>query len=168
MEQLSFFADSVPATYEDVFAFYKSHITPPSPDADAFTCSEDELSSGSKSFFAYGQKVFEFIPAKGKFRLFGSWLRKLEPASGKDYEDDNLYVCKLTPDKLSAFADILQSEIKTIFRNTCEGLFCCCNDFRACSDAKECIHQTERFYNGCSYRLNLEAGRIFYGKNTNV
>ena len=31
-----------------------------------------------------------------------------------------------------------------------------------------CLHQDDKFYLGCIYRKNLEAGRVFYGKNRNV
>lgn len=46
--------------------------------------------------------------------------------------------------------------------------FGCCNDHVKCSDAKKCLHEKELFYQGCMYRKNLEAGRIFYGKNRNI
>lgn len=46
--------------------------------------------------------------------------------------------------------------------------FGCCNDHVRCSDARHCLHQDDKFYLGCIYRKNLEAGRIFYGKNRNV
>lgn len=43
--------------------------------------------------------------------------------------------------------------------------FGCCNDHVRCSDAGYCLHLNEKEYWGCGYRKNLEAGRIFYGKN---
>lgn len=46
--------------------------------------------------------------------------------------------------------------------------FGCCSQFEACSDAKKCIHPNRMYSTACSYRCNLEAGRIFYGKNRNV
>ena len=46
--------------------------------------------------------------------------------------------------------------------------FGCCNDFLRCSDNRSCIHKDDPFYRGCYYRKNLEAGRIFYGKNRNI
>lgn len=44
-------------------------------------------------------------------------------------------------------------------------LFGCCNSYVECSNAGHCIRQD---YTGCYYRKNLEAGRIFYGKNAGV
>jgi len=46
--------------------------------------------------------------------------------------------------------------------------FGCCNDFIRCSDAGHCLKAKDPDYIGCQYRKNLEAGRIFYGKNRNV
>lgn len=46
--------------------------------------------------------------------------------------------------------------------------FGCCNDFILCSDARQCLKAKDPDYIGCQYRKNLEAGRIFYGKNRNV
>lgn len=46
--------------------------------------------------------------------------------------------------------------------------FGCCNDFIRCSDALKCLKVDNPDYRGCSYRKNLEAGRIFYGKNRNI
>ncbi len=46
--------------------------------------------------------------------------------------------------------------------------FGCCDRFIACSDAGKCVHDNKIYSMGCKYRANLEAGRIFYGKNRNV
>lgn len=46
--------------------------------------------------------------------------------------------------------------------------FACCSQFERCSDEKKCVHINKLYSKGCMYRANLEAGRIFYGKNRNV
>lgn len=46
--------------------------------------------------------------------------------------------------------------------------FGCCDMFNACSDAKRCVHENRLYSTVCSYRHNLEQGRIFYGKNRNI
>ena len=46
--------------------------------------------------------------------------------------------------------------------------FGCCSRYEACSDAKACIHPDKLFARACSYRRNLEQGKIFYGKNKNI
>lgn len=46
--------------------------------------------------------------------------------------------------------------------------FGCCHRYVQCSDARKCIHPNLVLAFGCGYRKNLEAGRIFYGKNKNI
>lgn len=46
--------------------------------------------------------------------------------------------------------------------------FACCSKFIECSNAKKCVHENKLYSKACQYRMNLEAGRIFYGKNRNV
>lgn len=41
----------------------------------------------------------------------------------------------------------------------------CCGLYLKCSDAKQCLHPDLSVSENCLYRKNLEAGRIFYGKN---
>lgn len=45
--------------------------------------------------------------------------------------------------------------------------FGCCSSYRACSDAGQCVIADRDYSACCLYRKNLEAGRIFYGKNAN-
>lgn len=51
---------------------------------------------------------------------------------------------------------------------TSSSSFGCCARFMACSDAKKCVHPNKLYAKGCKYRRNLDAGRIFYGKNRNT
>lgn len=48
--------------------------------------------------------------------------------------------------------------------------FGCCSRYEECSDAKKCllVEIDQIRARGCSYRKNLENGRIFYGKNRNI
>ena len=46
--------------------------------------------------------------------------------------------------------------------------FSCCSRFIQCSDAKKCVHDNKIYAMGCKYRINLDAGKIFYGKNKNI
>lgn len=43
-------------------------------------------------------------------------------------------------------------------------VFGCCSRYRECSASGKCIHADEKWAQGCQYKINLEAGRIFYGK----
>lgn len=46
--------------------------------------------------------------------------------------------------------------------------FGCCGLYQECSDALRCVHPDLPYAKACQYRKNLEAGRIFYGKNATV
>lgn len=45
--------------------------------------------------------------------------------------------------------------------------FGCCSRYVECSDAKQCIHPSKIKSQSCQYRVQLERGNIFYGKNKN-
>lgn len=57
---------------------------------------------------------------------------------------------------------LIHETLKTIFSFPTFG---CCAFYEQCSDAKKCLHQDPFYSYACTYRKNLEAGRIFYGKN---
>ena len=159
MEQLSIFGEGLkfPLTYEDIDQLFKQYIYEGETDADVFTFSE--LKNG-RSYFFYGQKVFEFVQGDNEHvRL---------KIMGDDKKTIVMKPSNTTSEELEGQLQTLKAKKHVIFRNLISDTFGCCNDFERCSDAKECIHKKDRFYNGCMYRTNLEAGRIFYGKNKNV
>lgn len=51
------------------------------------------------------------------------------------------------------------------FLNSDPDAFGCCSRFRSCSDEKRCLISHLEYSSHCSYRKNLENGKIFYGKN---
>lgn len=59
---------------------------------------------------------------------------------------------------------ICQSYDDSPFRES----FACCGLYEKCSDEKQCVHDDLQYAKACLYRKNLEAGRIFYGKNKNI
>lgn len=73
------------------------------------------------------------------------------------YNDDTIY-------------DYIKSNIihclKTYHSNARS--FGCCSHFIECSDAMKCVHENKLYSTACSYRKNLEDGKIFYGKNRNI
>ena len=157
MEQISLFDDekiAFPLSHDDVLKLHAQYIAEGETDPDAFTWKETK---NGRSYFFYGKKVFELVSnASGAVRLR---IQK---------EDDKPIT--LTPESpdLRTYLDMLKETKKNIFQNLTTETFGCCNDFIRCSDAMKCLHSEDRFYNGCMYRKNLEAGRIFYGKNKNV
>lgn len=167
MEQLSFLESSVPypSSFEDIQSLYERFIYDGETDDDVFTW--NEIQSG-RSYSFYNEKVFEFIPkSNGKSRL--KIPGRLFPSECSKKEK-NYYVLDpaVMPFTISELLAILKSEKERIFLELNVEQFGCCNDFLRCSDAKACLHTDNRFYNGCMYRKNLEAGKIFYGKNKNA
>lgn len=72
---------------------------------------------------------------------------------------------------LSDLENVLKEKMFDIFLNYSTVMaFGCCGRYVQCSDERRCImHDIDPLYaRGCQYRANLEAGRIFYGKNRNV
>ena len=69
---------------------------------------------------------------------------------------------------VSAVNEMLRELFQDCFNRQNAVSFGCCNDHVRCSDARRCLHEDDKFYLGCIYRKNLEAGRIFYGANRNV
>jgi len=45
--------------------------------------------------------------------------------------------------------------------------FGCCHRYVECSNALRCLHPDFLASLACSYKRNLEAGKVFYGKNKN-
>ena len=159
-----------PHTFEELEALYCQFLKKENEDADAFTWNQLQASNG-RSYSFYGVKVFEFYPGdKAKFRILGRVVNRWD-ASGETKKEMSLYTfseMEMDSARFLAFMEALREEKATIFRNTITERFACCQDFVGCSDAKQCLHADDRFFNGCEYRKNLEAGRIFYGKNMNI
>ena len=153
MEQLSMFSDSIPfpRDYDDIQQLYEKYIYEGEKDDDVFTW--NEIQKG-RSYFFYGKKFIEFYPS-----LKTPYIKVID-------RDDNKKYFKITPDSPAQLLEDTLAELKDrkrfIFRNLIDETFGCCNDYRKCSAVGHCIYPEDRFYNGCIYRTNLEAGRNFY------
>ena len=167
MEQMSFFSEekiAFPLSHEDVVELHKRYIDEGEKDEDAFTWKEIK---GGYSYYFYGTKVMEHIatsPGKAKLRI------KEEFGKEDEEEKEKGKYITVTPDSpdLLRYMEMLKKAKQFIFRNLVIEQFACCNDFEKCSDALKCLYPEDRFYNGCYYRRNLEAGKVFYGKNKNI
>lgn len=157
-----------PHNYDDISELYQKYWKEDGDGEAVF--SWNDLSKGGRSYSFYDNKIFEFYPGdKAKLRVWGRMLPALDilkpGADGK-----KLYALMEKDFPLGDIEPLIRAirdEKKRIFRSIIIEDFACCNDFVACSDAQQCIHPDDPFYNGCYYRVNLEAGRIFYGKNAN-
>ena len=163
--------DGFPCTTEDIDRLYKERLL--DPRYDGYQNNEFTRILGSNkriSYYFYSEKAFEFKPGPhGKARLYlpESIMRVMYP----EVEEWNKYtyypVDRLTDKQMDQLCSLLRARKEQAFRSLGES-FGCCNDHVNCSDQKSCLHKTDPFYNGCTYRRNLEEGRIFYGKNRNV
>lgn len=160
MEQLSFFdTPQWPSTCEDVADLCRRFVLEGETDEDALTV--NELAKGY-SFFVFGAKILEFYPgANGKPARLKAMLPK-----GK--KTDERKAVALAPNDLTSALCGLRDYKRHTFRNLITDTFACCNSFDQCSDARHCLHQDDRFYNGCLYRTQLENGRVYFGSNPTV
>lgn len=135
--------------------------------------------------------TFEYVPMKDgrtvSFKVAGDILFYLVYTRQSAYirTDSSKTLFKLCPNAVELANDMIKIPIDLSFDMDgfirimgprCEELFDasatmqfgCCNDFVKCSDMKRCFKLENPDSRGCSYRKNLEAGRIFYGKNKTI
>ena len=167
--QLSFFsAPSLPRSFDDVDRMWRECITPATTDSDAFTFND---TANGRSYFFYGSLAFrlEFRKTKeNKFSVPGSVWSKLSYGTPGADASATFEMIDPSPAQVEELYQVLSDYHRDCFRALVPERFGCCNDFERCSDARQCLHSTDRDYNGCQYRGNLENGCIFYGKNRNV
>lgn len=74
------------------------------------------------------------------------------------------------PTDNSEFYNYVESIIlyKLAHYRTKNSTFSCCSKFHQCSNEKKCVHENKLYSTACTYRKNLDNGRIFYGQNRNV
>lgn len=98
---------------------------------------------------------------------------KISEVKSTDKKTGEVFIIK----KYTLYAPLDSSEIyqflyDTLFKAVKEfkpsERFGCCEKYVACSDARKCLHSNNFYARCCWYRQNLEAGRIFYGKNKNI
>lgn len=170
MQQMSMFdqVTTVPESFEDIDNLLNK-VREEETDEDLFSY---RTTSSGRSYFFYGTKVFEFIPRKGnkgtgKMKV----CTEIAAALGQGEDSDNkqfIPVALNSTQDIIALIEALKAHKHFIFRNLISETFGCCNDFMLCSEAEKCIHESDRFYNGCTYRTNLEQGKIFYGPKRNI
>lgn len=171
MDQLSFFdaERSVLREYDDVDAMLEK-VREGETDDDLFSYNDTKF---GRSYSVYGTKVFEFQPAKtsndsGKLKVSSDLLALFDKKEQSGERTDFVALAVNTLEEQERLITALKEEKRYLFRNLITDTFACCNDFRRCSEAGTCIHQDDRFYNGCAYRLNLEQGKIFYGSKRTI
>lgn len=171
MSQVSMFdMITIPESFEDIDRLLE-RVREEETDEDLFSFSD---TSAGRSYSFYGTKVFEFLPKKngkgsGKIKACPEILIALGQATAGEAKQTAFSVVAMnTENDVIALIEALKVRKRYLFRNLITETFGCCNDFMRCSEAECCIHQNDRFYNGCTYRTNLEQGKIFYGSKRNI
>lgn len=67
---------------------------------------------------------------------------------------------------LEYLENLIEYELRTYVSKATR--FACCSHFVECSDAKKCVHPNKLYGCACYYKVNLDQGKIFYGKNKNI
>ena len=131
----------------------------------------ESLSSSHQTVFKCSGAVLFYFTASKK----GSFIKILADVSIKEinpyatqYKDGSWKVMIDSFFDFDAFLRIIGELCEAKYSGSFDISFGCCNDFITCSDALKCLHLDDPFYKGCGYRKNLEAGRIFYGKNKTI
>lgn len=83
-------------------------------------------------------------------------------------DPNNIHVIiRKNDDALSEFVKC-HTEYRIEHYSSKASTFGCCSKFIQCSDARKCLHENRLYSKACSYRIHLDAGEIFYGKNRNI
>lgn len=91
-----------------------------------------------------------------------------ESAITKTLKSDKVFFHVIfQPNDNSVFDYIKENILYCLANYESSNSFGCCSKFIECSDAKKCVHENKIYSMGCKYRRNLDAGKIFYGKNRN-
>lgn len=113
-------------------------------------------------------------PKNYKFRLiYGSKLHKfvdlpdgISACEMKSYPNRKLIDFKIKSELFFETCKIVLKQALEHYEPT--EFFGCCGKYLQCSDMKRCLHEDLFYAKACKYKYNLEAGRIFYGKNRNI
>lgn len=71
-------------------------------------------------------------------------------------------------DEIAAMAEPLSIVYMLVLSDLGGESFGCCGRYLQCSDERKCVNPDFLMSIACSYKRNLESGRIFYGKNKNI
>ena len=169
MEQLSFLDAPYagPAGYEDIEALLEQ-AREGQKDAELYGVKEGKK---ARTYSFCGAKVLEFRPAGDGEAAVLRVSADVAAAMGQTGEPDKdglVKVALTSQEAACRLIEALTARKRSLFRGLSSDSFACCNDFRRCSEAGECLHPLDRFYNGCEYRVSLEKGKVFFGGKRNT
>ena len=139
--------------YEPDYPFSPNAKKDPSRNSTVLNIKE----KGSKLELTIGSGLFDVVGRPENAEVKESSLARdgVKVTLSNDSAELTDYIKRLTVRRLASYEPKADS-------------FGCCDLFTACSDAGRCLHVNKLYSKACSYRRNLEAGRIFYGKNKNI
>ena len=98
------------------------------------------------------------------------WVAKYDE-NGKRTEEKDLVrydvLVRLDSEALLPYLERLM-RYRLIRYKSKEPSYGCCHLYEKCSDAKRCISKNKIYATVCAYKRNLDAGKIFYGRNRNI
>ena len=90
-------------------------------------------------------------------------------ATVKELKSDLIFKYVVFEEGMESLYDYIRSNVIYCVDNyEASNSFGCCSRFMECSDVKRCLHENKLYSKGCSYRRNLDDGKIFYGVNRNI
>ena len=98
------------------------------------------------------------------------WVAKYDE-KGKRMDEKELarydVLVRLDSEELLPYIERMMRYRLTQYKSK-EPTYGCCHLYEKCSDAKRCISKEKFYATVCAYKRNLDAGRIFYGRNRNI
>ena len=160
-----------PASEEDLLDKNRHHsifITLKAPSAKTWQgTAEIQVGAYLMKMFPPPPDALKVYKQKGRDGESSSESKEKDAQQGSDEAYDDRFRIPLDSKNLIEWVrSVVQYKISNYV--TAAPSFGCCSQFQECSDAKKCIHPNRMYSTACSYRCNLEAGRIFYGRNRNV
>lgn len=129
------------------------------------------------SFLTFKQILLRYTPKKTKHTIEIRYLNdeqlnnirnKFQNVRYKYGDDLYIYIDIDKPEDINLLKQEILDIHKYLFLNEAVETFGCCSRYIECSDNKKCLCNDLIFRLGCQYKKNLEAGRIFYGKNKTI
>jgi len=132
--------------------------------AKSYVCAKIKLSKKTRYIEVRTKNIDCF---KDYITSHGVQVTEAEEQFSEDTNDWSRVSVKTLDDVLS-----LTKQLSIVFMLVLSGLggenFGCCARYVQCSDEKKCVNPNFMMSLACAYKRNLEAGRVFYGKNKNT
>lgn len=127
---------------------------------------------GSRTVHFFGSAVVRIVELKKGVRLelADRYFRSLRVSELDSYgkAKDGWAKIDLTEDVAELILGDLWRVHERCYSEQSVDNFGCCSRYVQCSGERKCVHPDRDFARGCAYKVHLDGGRVFYGKNRNV